>query len=786
MNKKFLQVSALMMVFWLVASLVISPRSVQAENLQTTSNNNFVYALFWEPETLDPALDYETVGGYVLEQTYEPLITYNRMKTDQFISQLSDSWNISPDGLSYTFHIRSGVKFHGGQTLTPQDVAYTFWRGLLQGGTASPQWLFTQPLLGNGIDDISLLVDPNGTLYDDRAGLQAAGSAKLLEVCNTVKSKITIDNAAQTVTFHLAQPWSPFLSTLASESGSILNQSWVQAQGGWNGSCSTWQNYYAMQSSEDPLTNIVNGTGPFKLDHWTAGSEIVLARNPNYWRTTPMWANGPSGLAKFDQVTLKTVTSMTDAIDMLVAGNADTADLISINYSTVESLVRLRYNADGSEKSLGSSSGTLVAFDDNLSSSATDVFFNFNILPTSPNIGTGTWGEGVPTDFFSDIHVRKAFNYAFNWNEYIDQTFGGYAIQRTGPFIKGIMGYASGQPHYSYSPTDAVNEFNQAFGGALAANGFTVTLPYNEGNTTRQKACEIIKAGVEALSSKYHVNVISLPWEDFLSAQRDGSLPIFISGWQESIPHPQDWAVPYLIGTYARRQNLPQALMDKYQTKVNTCVSKVGDEARICYEDIQTSTYDDALDIFLAQGISTAYFNATVQGYYYNPAYAGPYLYALSKGAVPSVNPITPSEPTTIPFTDNSGSSGSITIPAGSITENTQLVIHPDIVVQPLASGIQPSRLAFNIQGYRTSDGSAVDLTFTTPVPITITYPNLPLIENSLKLYYWNGTSWEDAACGDYVRNPAANTITIPVCHFSQFEMGGNTNFEFIPLISRQ
>ena len=61
---------------------------------------------FGDPETLDPALDYETAGGEINSNVYDTLITYNREKAAEFVPQLAESWEISDDGLTYTFHIR--------------------------------------------------------------------------------------------------------------------------------------------------------------------------------------------------------------------------------------------------------------------------------------------------------------------------------------------------------------------------------------------------------------------------------------------------------------------------------------------------------------------------------------------------------------------------------------------------------------------------------------------------------------------------------------------------------
>ncbi len=264
------------------------------------------------PETLDPARSYDTASGEVIQNVYETLVFYKGESTSEFEPQLAESWTVSDDGTVWTFTIRKGVKFHEGGDLTPEDVAYTFQRGLLQGGYSSPQWMLSEPFFGVGMDDVSMIVD-EGASADDRELMMANDPAKLVAACEKVKAAIVADDAAGTVTMTLAQPWGPFLPTIANGWGSIMDKEWVIEKGGWDGSCDTWQNFYAMQPEEDIFTPIMNGTGPFKLDHWTPGQEVVLAKNANYWGEP----------AKLDFVKIVEVAEFGTRFAMLQAGEAD-------------------------------------------------------------------------------------------------------------------------------------------------------------------------------------------------------------------------------------------------------------------------------------------------------------------------------------------------------------------------------------------------------------------------------------------------------------------------------
>ncbi|MDH4123455.1 MAG: ABC transporter substrate-binding protein, partial [Thermoplasmata archaeon] len=96
--------------------------------------NTFVYTNIAEPDSLDPAIDYEAGGNEVLQNVYETLVWYNGDSATDLVPLLATevptiaNGRISPDGTMYNFTLRKGIKFHDGTDLTTADVLYSMQR----------------------------------------------------------------------------------------------------------------------------------------------------------------------------------------------------------------------------------------------------------------------------------------------------------------------------------------------------------------------------------------------------------------------------------------------------------------------------------------------------------------------------------------------------------------------------------------------------------------------------------------------------------------------------------
>ena len=568
-----------------VIEKVVTP-TVEAVSFEKADKGTFIQTVFGEPGSLDPAWNYESAGNEVLSNVYDTLVFYDREQPSKFIPQLATGWDISEDGTVYTFTLREGVTFHEGGTMTATDVAYDIIRGVLQGGGWSPQWLFTEPFYGIGVHDVAEVAVANieeaGKLEevldalkadglvaedaesvdptDDRALLQAIAAVapdEVAAVCTALGEAVVPDDASMTVTMNLAQSWGPFIATLAASWGSIYPKDWAVSIGAWDGDCGTWQDYYSVDDETAPMAKLVNGSGPFKFDHWTPGEEIVLVRFDDYWRTEPAWEGGPTGPAALERVVIKQVNEWGTRFAMFQAGDTDFVSVPRENVSQVDPLVgeRCDYNdatMDFDCAPTDSPEGPFRLFIGHPGANRTDAFFIFDIDTEggNPFVGSGELdGNGIPADFFSDIHVRKAFNYCFDFDAYISEALVGEAVQNVGFLLPGMYGYDPNGDKYSFDLDKCAEEMTLAWDGAVAEVGFRVQVGFNTGNVTRQTIAQILQQDFAQVDSKYSIEIIGLPWPSLLNQIRAKRVPIFISGWIEDLHDPHNWAQPFLVGT---------------------------------------------------------------------------------------------------------------------------------------------------------------------------------------------------------------------------------------------
>jgi peptide/nickel transport system substrate-binding protein len=593
-------------------------------------------------DTLDPALAYDTASAEVIQNVYETLVFYDGEATDAFVPMLAESWEVSDDGTVYTFKIRSGVKFHQGGDMTPSDVAYSFQRGLLQGGYSSPQWLLAEPFFGVGLDDVTGIVDDFASA-DDREALKANDPATLVAACEKVQAAIVADDAAGTVTMTLAQAWGPFLPTIAQTWGSVMDKEWVVENGGWDGSCDTWQDFYGMASADDPFSTIANGTGAFTLEKFANGEEIDLARNESYWREP----------AKLERVVLKAVPEWGTRFSMMQAGDADLAVVPSANRSQMDELV-----GEKCVFSIETSDYTCEIVDDSQpfrvrlgrpGISQDVILYNWNISTSedSPNpyIGSGTVdGNGIPADFFSDAHVRKGFAYAFDWDTLISDVYNGEATQSFQLTLPGMPGFFLDTPHYTLDLEKSAEEFKLADvdkdgiaagedpEGDIWTAGFRVQMAYNQGNPTRQTIAEILAGNLSAVNELFVVETLGLPWPAYLRSQRALQIPIMTGGWLEDIHDPHNWYQPYTTGTYGGRQALPDDVKAQFKEILTRGVSATDPAARAeIYKEANQLYYDLAVGTPLVLVTGHGFSQRWVQGVILNPIFPGNYYYTIYK-----------------------------------------------------------------------------------------------------------------------------------------------------------
>jgi ABC-type transport system substrate-binding protein len=184
--------------------------------------------------TLDPAVGYDWTNWSMVKSLYSRLMDYTP-GTSNLVPSLAESFEVSADGMTYTFKIRKGVKFTNGRELVASDVQYSISRAV-NPKTQGPGAGFFGSIVG--YEDVS------GGKSETLSGIEAPDD--------------------HTVVFKLSRPDATFLHVMAINFASVVPKEAVEAAGADFG--------------KKPL-----GSGAFMLTDWTIGQKMVFERNPNYF-----------------------------------------------------------------------------------------------------------------------------------------------------------------------------------------------------------------------------------------------------------------------------------------------------------------------------------------------------------------------------------------------------------------------------------------------------------------------------------------------------------------------
>lgn len=192
-----------------------------------------------DARSLDPAQITDTVSDSVARKIFNTLVKFDTEAN--VVDDLAESHQVTADGLAYTFNLRSGIRFHNGQDLTAEDVAYSL-RRVLDPATASPR--------------------ANLLFYIKGAEAASLGKIKPEEIEGI---KVTGPLSIKLV---LTKPYAPFLDVLCMTNFGVVPKAEVERD--------------PQGFGDHPV-----GSGPFVFVSWAKGDRLTLKANRDYFKSQP-------------------------------------------------------------------------------------------------------------------------------------------------------------------------------------------------------------------------------------------------------------------------------------------------------------------------------------------------------------------------------------------------------------------------------------------------------------------------------------------------------------------
>lgn len=474
-----------------------------------------VEATIGEPSILIPMLAGDSASHAVAGMIFNGLVKYD---TDlSVIGDLAESWKISPDGLVITFYLKKGIKWADGVEFTADDVMFGY-----------------------------------KTIIDEKT--PTAYKEDFLQV----KKAEVLDKHTFRVTYE--KPFAPALTSW----GSLVVLPKHLLEG---------KDITKTDFGRNPI-----GLGPYKLLRWTAGQEVAMVANRDYFEGRPY----------INRYVYKHIPDPATQFLELQAGSIDLMGLTPIQY-TKQTKTRF--------------------FENNFQKFRYPVF-SYTYL-----------GFNLKHPWFSDRRVRQAIAYGIDKNEIVDVVLFGLGSPATGPYVPDTWPYNPDVKKYAYDPEMARRLLKEAGwedtdgDGFLDKDGhrFDFTILTNMGNSLRKNTATIIQWRLQKIGIKVDIRV--LEWSAFINEFIDKRrFQAVLLGWGIGID-PDQYDIWHSSKTKSKEFNFvsynnPEvdALLDKGRRNFDI------EERKKAYYRIQEILAEEQPYIFLYVPAATPIVHARVKG----------------------------------------------------------------------------------------------------------------------------------------------------------------------------
>jgi peptide/nickel transport system substrate-binding protein len=413
----------------------------------------------------------------------------------------------NPDPLTYIFTLQEDAVFHDGTPFNAESVKYSIERVIDLEG--APSYLFF--------------------------------ALNEIEVLDEYEVKITLN-------FEFA----PFLSILAHPAASIVSPTATEELG-------------------DDFTKNPVGTGPFILETWSAGNELVLTANRDYFRGAPLLERIIFKI--FHESSARKEALEKGEIDVVFRGGILATDISDLENNPDINLLR--------------------------TVSSHVEFMGFNMLKPPLN----------------DSRIREAIAYAIDYDALINDALGGDFERIGGPIPPTIFGYKE----IPLIHRD-INRAKQLITEAGYSNGFELTITYNIGAPERRKMAEVIRDSLAEVGIT--IRIQGLDWDSAVDVYLSMEHELMMNGWipdyfdPDSFLYPQFHsfsAAPYGTNVFGLADPEIDALIDEGTKTTDP------EQRRAIYHEAQDKIVEKMPCIFLAVPSAFDYVRFNVENWVISP-----------------------------------------------------------------------------------------------------------------------------------------------------------------------